>query len=152
MVTSGNKPSILVKPTLDTKFYIDYSWWDRSTDDLRMYLLSHVLPEQRDRLINAEAGSVIDYIDPETGEVFQLDELQLAIRQAAEDPNFINPQTSLVDSVFRVFLANGNQPLSPRELAEATGRSASTILKTFSGTRIYKGIRPYTPETASDDN
>lgn len=145
MVTSSNKPSMLIKPTLDTKFYVDYSWWDRSSEDLRMYLLSHVLPEQRDRLIVIEAGSVIDYIDPETGEIFQLDELQSAIKKAAQDPNFINPQTSLVDSVFRVFLANGNTPQTPRELADKTGRNATTILKTFSGARIYKGIRPYTP-------
>jgi hypothetical protein len=136
---------MLVKPTLDTKFYVDYSWWERSDEDLRTYLLSHVLPEQRDRLSVAEAGSVIDYINPDTAEVFQLDELQFAIKKAAEDPNFINPQTSLVDSVFRVFLANSNTPSSPRELAEQTGRNATTILKTFSGTRIYKGIRPYTP-------
>jgi hypothetical protein len=132
-----------VKPTLDTKFFVDYSWWERSDEDLRTYLLSHVLPEQRDRLSVTEAGSVIDYINPDTAEVFQLDELQFAIKKAAEDPNFINPQTSLVDSVFRVFLANNNTPQSPRELADQTGRNATTILKTFSGTRIYKGIRPY---------
>ncbi|MBI5669195.1 MAG: hypothetical protein HZC41_14415 [Chloroflexi bacterium] len=142
MVTAG-KPSSLVKPTLDTKFHIDYSWWDRSGDDLRVYLLSHLLPEQRDRLSQIEAGSMVDYIDPETGEVKQLDELGLAIQQAAKDPNFINPHTSLVDSVFRVFLANGNIPLSPRELAERTGRPAQTILKTFSGSTVYRGIRPF---------
>ena len=146
MGPTGHKPSFLIKPTLDTKFYIDYSWWDRSPEDLRIYLLSHVLPEQRDRLQESEENSVIDYIDPETGEVSQVDELNLAIKLAAADPNFINPQTSLVDSVFRVFLSNGNQPMTPRELAEATDRNATTILKTFSSTRIYKGIRPYDPE------
>jgi hypothetical protein len=137
------KPSILVKPTLNTRFSVDYSWWDRNTEDLRTYLLSHLLPEQRERLSTSEVGSEIDYIDPETGEVSRLDELNLAIKIAAEDPQFINPQTSLVDSVFRVFLANGNTPLTPTELAARTGRSSSTILKTFSGTRIYKGIRPH---------
>lgn len=146
MGPSGHKPSFLIKPTLDTKFYIDYSWWDRNPEDLRIYLLSHVLPEQRERLQESEENSVIDYIDPETGEVSQVDELNLAIKLAAADPNFINPQTSLVDSVFRVFLANGNQPLTPRELAEETDRNATTILKTFSSTRIYKGIRPYDPD------
>ena len=143
-----SKPSLLVKPTLDTRFSIDYSWWDRSSEDLRTYLLSHLLPEQRERLSTSEAGSVVDYIDPDTGEVSQLDELNLALKIASEDPQFINPQTSLVDSVFRVFLANGNQPLTPTELAERTGRSSSTILKTFSSTRIYKGIRP---QIADDD-
>lgn len=143
MQTPAGRPSALAKPTLDTKFYIDYNWWERNRDDLRVYLLSHLLPEQRERLSQSSESRVVDFIDPETGEVSQLDELQLAIQLSARDPNFINPHTSLVDSVFRVFLANGNEPLSPRELEEATGRSASLILKTLSGARVYKGIRPY---------
>lgn len=145
-MTVPAKPSALIKPTLETRFYIDYSWWDRSEEgDLDTYLLSHLLPEQRDNISHSGERRTIDYIDPDTGEVFQLDELKLAIKLAAEDPQFINPHTSLVDSVFRVFLANGNLPLTPRELAERTGRDATTILKTLSGTRIYKGIRPYLP-------
>lgn len=142
MTTPLKKPSSLAKPTLDTEFHIDYSWWERSSEDLRMYLLSHLLPEQRERLLQTDEQRIVDYIDPETGEVFQLDELGLAIQIAAEDPNFINPQTSLVDSIFRVFLANGNEPMTPRELAERIGRPASVILKTLSGAQIYKGIRP----------
>lgn len=140
------KPSALIKPTLDTKFNIDYSWWDRNAEDLRTYLLSHVLPEQRERIGQSEEQRVVDFIDPETGEVTQLDELQLAIKLAAQNSNFINPQTSLVDSIFRVFLANGNAPLSPRELAERIGKDAITILKTIGGIRIYKGIRPHLDE------
>jgi hypothetical protein len=140
---SPGKPSILVKPTLDTRFHIDYDWWERGNEDLRTYLLSHLPSEQRDRLSQADEGSIVDYIHPETAEVFQLDELGLAIQQAAKDPDFINPHTSLVDSVFRVFLANGNVPQTPRELADITGRPASLIIKTLGGIRIYKGIRPY---------
>lgn len=140
------KPSTLIKPTLDTKFNVDYSWWDRNSEDLRTYLLSHVLPEQRERISQSEEHRVVDFIDPNTGEVTQLDELQLAIRLAAQNPNFINPQTSLVDSVFRVFLANGNTPLSPRELADRIGKDAATIVKTIGGIRIYKGIKPHLDE------
>jgi hypothetical protein len=142
MTNTGGKPGFLIKTTLDTKYHIDYSWWERSSDDLRTYLLSHLLPEQRERLSQTDEDRTVDYIDPETGEVLQLDELGLAIQIAAEDPNFINPHTSLVDSIFRVFLANGNLPLTPRELAEHTDRSPQTILKTLSGGQIYKGIRP----------
>ncbi len=140
------KPSTLIKPTLDTKFNVDYSWWDRNSEDLRTYLLSHVLPEQRERIIQSEEHRVVDFIDPLTGEVSQLDELQLAIKLAAQDPNFINPQTSLVDSIFRVFLANNNEPLSPRELAERIKKDPTTILKTIGGIRIYKGIKPHLDE------
>jgi hypothetical protein len=145
MQTSAGRPTALAaKPTIDTKYSIDYNWWEQNREDLRTYLLSHLLPEQRERLSQTTETRVVDRVDPETGEVTQLDELQLAIQTAAEDPNFINPHTSLVDSIFRVYMANGNQPLSPRELEEQTGRSASVILKTLSGGRIYKGIRPYT--------
>lgn len=137
------KPSALIKPTLDTQFHIDYDWWKRTPDDLRTYLLSHLPSEQRERLSQAAPDQVVDYIDPETGEVFQLDELRLAIQRAAEDPNFINEHTSLVDGIFRVFLKHNNTPMTPNELAKFTGRPAETILKTLSGKRIYMGIRPY---------
>lgn len=142
-MSSPGKPSALIKPTLDTKFYIDYEWWERDSEDLRTYLLSHLKPEQREQLSQTQEDRLIDYVDPQTGEVFQLDELKLAIQIASQEEDFINLQTSLVDSIFRVFLKNNNSPLSPRELAESTERPAPTILKTLSGGRIYKGIRPY---------
>jgi hypothetical protein len=141
MQTTG-KPSALIKPTLDTLYHIDYSWWDRSDEDLRTYLVSHLPPEQREQLDQATENHIVDFIEPDTGEVFQLTELSLAIQQAAKDLDFINPHTSVVDSIFRVFLANGNEPQSARNLAERIGRPASLILKTLSGGRVYKGIRP----------
>lgn len=136
------KPSALLKPTLDTKFQIDYEWWERENNDLRAYMLTHLPPEVREKFDEGDEDQVVDYIDPETGEVFQLDELGLALQEAAKEEDFINPQTSLVDSVFRVFLANGNTPRTPRELEEDTERDARTILKTFGGIRVYRGIRP----------
>lgn len=142
------KPSALLKPTLDTRFHIDYDWWRREQPgDLRPYMLTHLPPEKREHFLKQEVDRVLDYVHPETGEVFRLDELGLAIQEAARQPDFINPQTSLVDSLFRVFLANGNLPRSPRELAIDTGRDAQTILKTVGGIKIYKGIRPYRPES-----
>src|SRR5271154_6314178 len=111
------KPSALIKPTLDTTYHIDYNWWDHN-EDLHTYLLSHLAAEQRERISQSTEAKVIDYIDPETGEGTALDELQLAIQTAAHEPDFINPHTSVVDSIFRVFLANGNKPLSSKELGD----------------------------------
>lgn len=142
-MATPSKPSMLMKPTLDTRFHIDYDWWERTAgEDLRIYLLSHLPQEQRDS-ITQNTQSTVDYIDPETGEVSQVDELTLRLRIAAESPDFITPETSLVDGVFRVLLRNGNTPVSSRELAELTDRPAATILKMLSGAQIYKGIRPY---------
>lgn len=136
------KPGLFLKPQLDTKFHIDYDWWERENDDLRSYMLTHLDPEVREKFIDTEEDQIVDYIDPDTGEVFQLDALGLALQEASRSEDFINPQTSLVDSVFRVFLANGNEPRTPVELEEETGRDAQTILKTFGGIRVYRGIRP----------
>lgn len=136
------KTSVIIKPTLDTKFHVDYEWWERENNDLRAYMLTHLPPEVREKFGESSQDKVVDYIDPETGEVFRLDELGLAIQEAAKRDDFLNPQTSLVDCVFRVFLANGNIPRTPKELEEDTGRDAKTILKTFGGITVYRGIRP----------
>ena len=143
MQPTGGKPSALVKPTLETLYHIDYGWWERSGEDLRIYRLGHLSPEDRERLSQDTENRVVDFVDPNTGEVFQLDELGLALQRAASAPDFINPHVAVVDNVFRVFLANGNQPLTPNVLAERIGRPASLILKTISGARVYKGIRPF---------
>ncbi|MEL6525582.1 MAG: hypothetical protein AAFQ07_07725 [Chloroflexota bacterium] len=136
------KPSAVLKPQLDTKFQIDYDWWERENNDLRAYMLTHLPPDLREKFDEDEEDSEVDYVDPVTGEVQQLDKLGLAIQEAASRDDFINPQTSLVDSVFRVFLSNGNTPRTPEELADDTERDARTILKTFGGIRVYRGIRP----------
>lgn len=136
------RPSSLAKADLDTKFHIDYSWWD-SPAKLRLYLLSHIQDDtERERLSLSEEGAVVDYVHPDTGEVFRHDELRLALERAAKDPNFINPQASTVDNVFRVFLRNGNRPQTPKELEIALNKPANTILKTIGGNTIYNGIRP----------
>ena len=136
------KPSAIIKPTLDTKFHIDYDWWDKENNDLRSYMLTHLPSDLREKFEEGGEEKVIDYIDPQTGEVLQLDELGLAIQEAAKRDDFINLQASLVDSIFRVFLANGNTPRTPQELESETGREAKIILKTFGGLTIYRGIRP----------
>lgn len=145
MATSKPKPppTLLLKPTLKTKFHIDYGWWERNSADLRAYMVTHLPAEVREHFASENEDRVVDYVDPQTGEVFQLDSLGIAIQQAASEEDFINLQTPLVDSVFRVFLANGNVPKTPEELAEITGRDANTILKTLGGVRVYKGIRPF---------
>ena len=133
----------LIKPNVETKFYIDYDWWEQSRDDLQIYLLTHLTPEQQQLLEQSNLNEVFDYVDPETGEVFQVDTLRLAIRESAKRDDFISGHIGLIDSVFRALLINGNKPLSALELAQVTRRNAATILKTIGGVRIYRGIRPH---------
>jgi hypothetical protein len=66
----------------------------------------------------------------------------LLISHCSQQPDFVTPQMSLINAIFRTFLASGNLPLTAEQLSERTGRSPQMILRTLSGPRIYRGIRP----------
>ncbi|MGA2113021.1 MAG: hypothetical protein ABSG98_12890 [Anaerolineales bacterium] len=137
------RPLRLFRPTLDTRLHIDYDWWGRNDREWRVYLSSHLCPEHRAIVDTEAADEQIDWVQADTGEVRPVDRVQHAlITHCSQQPGYITPQTALVDAVFRVFLANGNTPMTIRELAERTGRPAETILRTLGGTRVYKGLRP----------
>jgi hypothetical protein len=143
--TSSPTINRLIKPTLKTKFHIDFDWWERESREFRVYLASHLCPEHKAAFADAEGTDVVDVVDAETAEVRKEDGIQHLLRShCSRQPDFITPHTSLVDAVFRVYIANGNQPLSPEELADRIGRpgQANTILRTLSGGRVYKGLRP----------
>lgn len=139
--TSANRR---IKPTLDTSFHVDYDWWTREDRNLRAYLINQLPPEQQEYFSTHEDQQQTDWIDPETAQVRRVDGLQMALQEAAKSESFIKGQTSTVDSIFRVFLANGNTPQTPRELGQLIGRAPEMILRTLSGATVYKGIRPLT--------
>ena len=142
--TSEIKRFSLVKPTLQTHFHIDFDWWGQSDRDWRVFLQSLLCTEHQEALADLPEDQKVDYIDPETAEVQRVDGLQhVLITHCAQQPSFISEHTALVDAVFRTFLANGNVPMTPVELGLQLQRSPETILKTLTGTRIYRGLRPY---------
>jgi hypothetical protein len=59
------------------------------------------------------------------------------------EPGFTDSHTALVEAVFRIFLVNGNIPMSADDLGKKLERPADTILRTISGPRVYRGLRPY---------
>jgi hypothetical protein len=138
------KARLHVRPTLETKWHIDTQWWDRADREMEVYLLGQLCPEHRQLYANLDAKAVVDHVDPETGEVKRVAGIQhVLITHCAQQPDYLGPGTSLVNAVFRLFLANGNAPLTAAEMGERLGRPANTILRTLSSARVYKGIRPY---------
>ncbi|NOY98792.1 MAG: hypothetical protein GXP40_06265 [Chloroflexi bacterium] len=133
----------LVKPTLDTPFHIDFAWWQQNDRDWRVYLRSLLCEEHRETFGDWQNGQMIDWIDPDTAEVKSVDGLQhILMSHCAHQPDFLTEHTALVEAVFRLFLVNGNSPMSSRELAERLRRPGTTILKTLAGPRVYRGLRP----------
>jgi hypothetical protein len=131
----------LKRPTVDTKFHIDYEWWEQSDLDLKTYLYSRLeIGDDSGLELGVEN---VDLVDPDTGEVRQVDGFQFALQSYfAQLPDDFAQQSSLVDAVFYVLLSNANKPMSARELAERTHRDPAVVLKTLAGRRIYQGIRP----------
>ena len=140
---SKPKLSSLLKPTVDTPFQIDYDWWKQHDRSWRVHLRSCLCEEHQEMYADISGDEKVDWIDPETAEVQSVDGLQhTLISHCAKQDQFITELTTLTESLFRLFLSNGNQPLTPEELAEVLNRQPGKILQTITGPRVYKGIRP----------
>jgi len=133
----------LVKPTLNTPFHIDFDWWKEHDNNWRIFLQGYLCADHQAAFADADSGIWIDWVDPDSAEVRQVDGLQhVLMSHCAKQEDFVTENTTVVDSVFRVLLANGNEPMTPIQLSEVINRPPETILRTFSGFRVYKGIRP----------
>jgi hypothetical protein len=134
----------LVKPTVHTPFHIDFAWWKEHDGNWRVFLYDYLCPEHQTLFSNSNEDDLIDYIDPETAEVHQIDGLQqkLMIHCSKQD-GFVEENHSAVDNLFRLFLSNGNSPLTAEELGNLTGKPGETILRLLSGPRVFMGIRPF---------
>ena len=134
----------LVKPTVDTPFHIDFAWWKKNERDWHVYLRSLLCPEHQDAFANVEEGEMIDWVDPKTAEVKPVEGVQNALMtHCVKQPDFLTNQTALVEAVFRLFISNGNVPLSSGELGGKLNRPPEIILRTLASARVYKGIKPF---------
>lgn len=141
-MTEGKRTS-LVKPTVATPFHIDFDWWQRNERDWHVYLRSLLCAEHQAAFANAEEGQMIDWVDPVTAEVKPVEGVQNTLMShCVKQPDFLTEQTAMVEAVFRLFLTNGNVPMSSEELGSRLNRPAATILRTLTAGRVYKGIRP----------
>lgn len=135
------------KPTVETKFHIDFDWWEETGRNFRVHLFSHLCKGCQERYRNYQETETIDWIDPNTAEVTQVDGLWHSLRtDCSVKPEYVNASTPLTTAVFRVFLANGNEPLSSVELSSRLRRSPDVILRTITGVQTY-GIKPITGDS-----
>jgi len=133
----------LIRPTLDTPYHIDFDWWKDHDNNWRIFLKNCLCAEHQLAFENQPESGIIDWIDPVTAQIQQVDGLQSTLMtHCAKEPGFLTMNTAMIDAIFRVFLSNGNTPLTPGELADKIGKPAETILRTISGIQVYKGIRP----------
>ena len=98
----SSKISSLIKPTLNSPFNIDFNWWKDHDRDWQVYLRSFLCEEHRRIFQDLDNDEVIDWVDPKTAEVKQVDGLQhTLISHCAKQEGFISRNMALVDSVSR---------------------------------------------------
>ena len=132
-----------VKPTVDTAFHIDYTWWEQQGLDLNVELMAHLSPDLREAYAGQRVGEKIDLIDWDTGEVQQVEGLQYLIAtRCSKEQGYVMQAPTLLEAVFRVFLSNGNQPLTPRALSSLVGQQPEKVLRVLASRRVRKGLRP----------
>lgn len=137
------KRAARARPTIQTRFHIDFNWWQTRDRDWRVFLQGLLCAEHQAAFADLPDDHLVDFVDPATAEVQRVDGLQhVLITHCAKRDDFISPRTTLVDAIFRIFLANGNVPMTPAELAQISGRSPDLILRVLTGDTIYRGLRP----------
>ena len=69
----------LLKPSLQTPFHIDFAWWEQNDRDWHVYMRSLLCPEHQLSFNDVQEDTLIDWIDPVTAEVKQVDGVQHAL-------------------------------------------------------------------------
>jgi len=134
----------LLVPNIDTKFHIDFAWWEKQNKDIRVFMRELLCSECRDAVMGTPDTAQVDMVDPDTAEVARVDAIWEAVRACCSvRPDFIGADTPLLDSIFRVFVGNGNRPLSVRELySRLDKKPPEIILRMLTKGNVYLGIRP----------
>ena len=134
----------LVKPTIQTQFRIDFDWWAQNDNDWRVFLMGLLCQVHQEAFDGNTELQMVDFVDRNTAEVQRVDGVQhVLITHCAKEPGFIMPHTTVVDAIFRLLLASGNEPMTPAEMAVQLNRPAEMILRTLTGGRVYRGVRPW---------
>jgi hypothetical protein len=129
-----------VHTNTDTRFHIDLGWWVRHGRNLRRYLAEILGDADADLAPNLP----MDYIDPTTAEVYQLDPLWVRVlNERANQPGYIAATTPMAGAILRALIENLNQPMTVVQLHRRLNRGTpETLLRLMHTTRLEYGIVP----------
>ena len=89
------------RPTENTHFHVDYSWFEKNGQDINVLINKCLTPEQLERLVDVPLNEPLDVVDEQTGEVQRVTRAVQFIREErASDPDFIGVKTPVAEAVF----------------------------------------------------
>ena len=131
-------------------YFIDLEWYEENNRSFHAFVQSRLCPSCQNRLkAKQDEGEPLEsFFDP----------FMTIGDCCSRAPNFITPKLPLMETVFRIFLANGNQPLSAEEICqreknergEATAITLEALRRMLEKDRYY-GLRVKEPESSVKD-
>ncbi len=130
----------LESPPTETRWTIDLNWLKSNNRSFSVLAKGSLCPSCRKKI----KANVSDSKAP--------DLLKTIRNCCSKHPNFITPGLPFQESVFRIFLANGNKPVTLNELGDRLSQYRGINLYNTSATNLsrllknaeYYGIRPLT--------
>jgi hypothetical protein len=119
------------------RWFIDLDWLEQNNRSFFALAQGCLCPRCRERL------------EVSKGEISAADLLATIKGCCSRTPGFVTDRSPILESIFRIFLANGNQPLDLEELgkhlAERRGgdaqRTSAEVLSRLLGNERYYGLR-----------
>jgi hypothetical protein len=126
-----------------TPFHIDLSWWESHGRNLRRYLAEILDDTEQTESAGYEP---VDYIDPVTAEIHQLDPLWTKVLlDRAYRPDYITASTPVTNALLRALLEGVNRPMTVVELHQRISRGTpESLLRVMRAARNEYGIVPVT--------
>jgi len=115
----------LAEPDLDERFFVDSDWYDEHDLVLTDVVHERMCPQCRARL-GEEVEERYPVADRRTGRVtYEVRHTRYGIRPipiirdcCSRKSGYITPEMSTLEAVFRILLANGNQPMPLEHIRE----------------------------------
>jgi len=122
------------------RWYIDFNWFQQNNRSLSALIQDYPCAKRSEQLNDRKRG------------LSEAKFLSIIKECCADDPQFITDRLPILESVFRFFLANGNQPLDLKELSQQlserrggdTYHTSPEILSRLLKRDRYYGLREVT--------
>ena len=137
MVDSFEDKEDITTDQPEPRWFIDLDWYQQNNRSFFLLAESCLCSKCRERLRAGES------------EISVADLLSAIIDCCSKTPDFITYKQPILESVFRLFLANGNKPLDVEELKEQLGewrsgdtyRTSAKVLSRLLRSDRYYGLR-----------
>ncbi len=132
---------------IHTPFHIDLHWWQVQGRSFSRFLVEILGSDE----VAAPPEGPLDYIDPATAEIYQMDPLWVRVLvERAHKPDYISRTTPMTNALLRALVENLNQPMSAVEMHRRINRSnPQTLLRVLQAAHTQYGIVPVADHAAS---